>query len=461
MSRFATKKTNTTKTVNLAGGESYKNSPELELASILLTSFTADKHYRTSNEEVKRLRELLKVVDAEFACKAAVYARQVAGMRSISHLLTAEIAPYISGTSFARSFYNAVIRRPDDFAEILSYAKSINWGYKTLPKAMERGFKDAFKKFDEYQLAKWRKENNSINLLNIVHLTHPVPNNALNKLYKNRLKLKKGTRESMLADTGQIENRSSLSLSEIQEIKAENLKEGWKQLLSTRKIGYKALVGSLVKIINEAPDMIDITCDILSNKELVRKSLVMPSELIIAFEEVIKNNSYNSRKVLSALEVALEYSVDNAPLFFGKTLVCLDVSGSMSGKPSRIGGLFSAVLCKKNKCDMMQFNTSGKYVNYNPNDSIGTLYKQFTSGSGGTDFKAIFRTAKDKYDRIIILSDMQSWVGYHSPKDVFNTYCKTYNVNPYIYSWDLQGYGTTQFPSNKIFAIAGFNNNVF
>lgn len=461
MSRFGTKKiANKTLTTNLAGGEAYSQTPELELASILLTSFTSDKFYRSSTDEINRLKSLLKQVNPEFACKAAVYTRQVAGMRSISHVLTAEVAPYIRCKDYARDFYNAVVRRPDDMMEILSYGKSSGWGYKTLPKAMERGFKDALNKFDEYQLAKWKKQGNQVSLLNIVHLVHPVPTPVINALYKNKLKAK-NTRESTLSNTGQIDNKENLTKVQIAEIKAENLKEGWKTLLSEKKLGYKALIGSLIKIINEAPEMIDNACELIKNYEVIRKSLIMPSEIIVAYEQVSKLNSSNSRKIISALEVALNYSVENAPKFEGETLVVLDQSGSMRGKPSLIGSLFASVLCKANNSDLMGFGSRARYINYNPADSVGTIAKSLKFDKGGTNFHAIFETINKKYDRIIILSDMQGWVGYVSPKVPFEEYCKKFKVSPYVYSWDLQGYGTTQFPSSKIFTLAGFNNNVF
>ena len=62
---------------------------------------------------------------------------------------------------------------------------------------------------------------------------------------------------------------------------------------------------------------------------------------------------------------------------------------------------------------------------------------------------------------MVILSDLQGWVGYTSPSYEFNQYKKTYDANPYVYSWDLAGYSTLQFPENNVFALAGFSDKVF
>ena len=56
---------------------------------------------------------------------------------------------------------------------------------------------------------------------------------------------------------------------------------------------------------------------------------------------------------------------------------------------------------------------------------------------------------------------MQGWIGRYSPVKAFNEYKKEFDCNPYIYSWDLQGYGTLQFPENNIFCLSGFSDKVF
>ena len=56
---------------------------------------------------------------------------------------------------------------------------------------------------------------------------------------------------------------------------------------------------------------------------------------------------------------------------------------------------------------------------------------------------------------------MQGWVGYTSPASEFKSYKSKFGANPYVYSWDLAGYGTLQFPENNVFALAGFSDKVF
>ncbi|MCB1212110.1 MAG: hypothetical protein KDK97_22495, partial [Verrucomicrobiales bacterium] len=76
----------------------------------------------------------------------------------------------------------------------------------------------------------------------------------------------------------------------------------------------------------------------------------------------------------------------------------------------------------------------------------------------GTDFHCIFRTANRAYDRIIILSDMQGWIGHMAPTDTFNQWKSLYRSNPKVFSFDLQGYGTLQLPERNVFCLAGFSD---
>lgn len=445
---------------NRAGGQAYSESKELALISLLLTSFVNDQFYRNSDNTINELKKLISSIsDKEFIAKSAIYTRDKFGMRSITHVLAAELASELSGKKWSKNFYDKVVNRVDDMSEILSYYIN-NKTDKTNPKfpnSIKKGFANAFNKFDDYQLAKYKNSSKEVKLVDIVNIVHPIPNirnnKALNELVNNRLENNK-TWESMLSKAGQNANS---------EEELSNLKyEAWSSLIKERKIGYFALLRNLRNLINQAPDIIDDVCNLLTDENMIKKSKVLPFRFSTAYDEINKLGSSDViRKVLFAINKALDISVSNVPKFPGETLVVIDVSGSMSGKASNIASLFGSILAKVNNSDIITFHNDSKYVDYNPLDSVTTIRDKFRFTGGGTNFNSIFKKANKKYDRIIILSDMQGWIGYRTPMNDFNEYKKRFGANPFVYSWDLAGYGTLQFPENNVFALAGFSDKVF
>ena len=460
MSKFnTTVKEPKTKTINLAGGEAYSQTNELALVSMLLTSFVNDQFYKSGNDTLKDLRSLIKKVDPEFAAKAAIYARDKFGMRSITHALAGELTSELKGSELGKNFYDKVVVRVDDMTEIMSYylLHKTSKDNPKFPNSLKKGFAKAFDKFDSYQLAKYSGKNKDLKLVDVVNIVHPVPTDrnktALELLVKADLKVTE-TWEAKLSQAGQVaENEEDLS-----QLKAD----AWTDLITSRKIGYFALLRNLRNILNQAPNAVPAACELLVDEKMIGKSRVLPFRFATAYEEISKmGSSKGVRDVLVAINQALEISMCNVPKFDGDTLVVMDVSGSMSGRPSEIASLFGAILAKSNNADVLTFANRSDYKSYNPMDSVMTIRNSFRYSGGGTNFKSIFTTANKKYDRVVILSDMQGWVGYTSPSSEFKQYKKTYDANPYVYSWDLAGLGTMQFPENNVFALAGFSDKVF
>ncbi len=459
MSRFNTQSPGT-KVTNAAGGEAFAQSPEMELVSILLTSFAEDSHYRSSDNTFMRLREIIAICDKQFVAKAAVYARTQFGMRSITHVVASELAKHISGAEWAKNFYNAVIYRPDDMMEILSYHTATNG---KVPNSMKKGFAMAFDKFDSYKLAKYRGEEKAFKLIDVVNMVHPVPveknADAISKLVKNELKS---------FDTWEVELSAAGQNATSAEDKERLKKEVWTKLIQEKKLGYFALLRNLRNIIKQAPEVINEAIAQLTDEKLIKKSLVLPFRFITAFDEVQELSAGTIvRQVLIALNQAVDIAINNVPKFDGDTLVVLDRSGSMSmpGKgaksPHLIGALFAAVLIKSNNSDFITFADDANYMNVNPMDSTITIANSIKFSSGGTNFHSIFQKANKKYDRIIILSDMQGWIGHNTPVGGFNEYKMITGANPLIYSFDLLNYGSMQFPEKNVFCLAGFSDKIF
>jgi hypothetical protein len=355
--------------------------------------------------------------------------------------------------------------------EILSYYKNSIQG--PLPNSVKKGFAKAIGRFSEYQLAKYKKSNSEFSLVDVVNLVHPKSNPFLAKLVKGELGPAE-TWETTLTKVGQTAADVEGTDAEKQEALDALKADAWKELVTSGKLGYFALLRNVRNIMQNAPGVIDQVCEALTNRDAIKKSLVLPFRYSTALRAIQGETSMEARKLTVALSTALEISLDNVPNLDGKTLVVIDSSGSMMGgafygqrgatdSPIEIAATFGAALYKKLNADLMLFDDRARYITPNPTDSMMTIRQQIIQSAqgGGTNFQAIFPAANKAYDRVVILSDMQGWVGYHTPADQFKAYKSKYGVNPFVYSWDLQGYGSSQFPENKIFCLAGFSDKVF
>jgi len=455
MSRFNSPSVGT-KVTNRAGGQGYSESDELKLASILLTSFANDQFYRSADQSFDEIKGLLEKVDPMFAMQAAVYARTKFGMRSITHVLAGEM---FRGKSHAKSqdFLKALVYRPDDATEIMSYFmnKVMN---KTVPAQLKKGLAASLSKFNSYQLAKYRGEGKAIKMVDLFNMVHPKPTKELEPAFRDLIE---GNLKSV--DTWEAKLTRAGQAAENEENKADLKAEAWKDLLESKKIGYFALLRNLRNILKDAPDLVDTACELLVDEKAITKSLVMPFRFQTAHEEIEKINGAAARKVLSAIEKAIDVSCRNVPDLGGNTCIIMDCSGSMCGRPMAIGSLFSAVLAKASSADIIAFACTAKYVKYSVGSSVMDIAKKIHNMEvgGSTNVHMAFREMTQKYDNVILLSDMQAWDsgwGGETGKQACDKYVKKFKVaQPYVYSFDLQGYGSLQFPEDKTYYLCGFS----
>lgn len=465
MARFNEKKKSISipNTTNLAGGQAFTVSPKLEMASILLTSFAKDQFYRSGDQTVARLAQLVNS-EPEFASKAAVYARNVFGMRTITHIVAALIARDIKGERWTKDFISKVIRRPDDATEIM--ALYLNSFGKPIPNSLKKGIAMAMGKFDEYRLAKYRMANHNVKLVDLFNLVHPKPNAKNSEVYSKLIKdeLRSfDTWEVDISEAGDDEEKKATA---------------WTDLVESKKMGYFALLRNLRNISNQAPDALKVALERLVDPEEVKHSMVFPFQYLVAMDNLPEKNT---AKIKAAISDAMEVSLSNVPDMPGNTLVAVDTSGSMQPSfwynpfgsdkrgstentcPAAIASTFGAALFKSQEIgnvDAMEFSTKANYVNLNPRDSLATMAKALKGRGGQTHFNEIFRTANKPYDRIIILSDMQA-LSRNEGMTAFKNYKSKYEVNPTVYSVDLAGYGSIQFPEKKVCSLAGFSEKIF
>ena len=497
MAKYNTKaKSTTQEVVTHQGGTGIKFKPELELVGLLATGLDG-RFYEKENERESRLVSVIKEVgkkDPELVAKALVYARSVMGQRSVTHVGSVAALSVLSGNPLATRFFSkrdrkenkgGIIFRLDDMLEIVSYYFLRNPG-KPLPNAIKRGFKRALENADAYELAKYQSKGKEFSLVDLVNMVHPKPTEKMQETFKQLMtgelkqfntaedkNTKSGQEVAEKVKTGVITKEEAVE--ELKEAKAEN----WKQLIVDGTLGYLALLRNLRNIVEQTTDEVfEKALNMLTDEKRVRKSLVFPHQIDIAFEVLLKEgNITQSRKVklLTAVNKAYELSVPNLTELFthGRTAVVLDTSGSMTSGISlgktRInssavekGALIAATLAKGIGADMYHFSTSCEQLTFNPLDSVNTI-KDFVvkrSYGGGTEFNSIFRTLKGKYDRVFVISDMQG--GDTLLKgSTYQSYIKTHG-QPFVYSIDMCGYGSTMFKQNdKLINLFGYSSDIY
>ena len=494
-------------TKNRQGCAAYSLSDELRLISMLNTIKLEPQFYRSENQTMRELRDLIERIglkDPYFVAQAIVYSRCLGeGMRSVNHLAAALLAPFISGKEYAKRFYGlwdkkgkkgGCIYRVDDMSEIKDVYAALN--KSTLSNSMKKGFAAVLEALDTYQLAKYKDT-----VIDIANLTHPKSALSKAEIVVDGKKMKvidalmKGVTVS--ADTWEVANSEAgqevakavkagkLTKAEAEVTLANAKNDNWEAMLTEGKLGILAAIRNIRSMLKSPrKEVVDALCKLVSNGEAIRNGKIMPYQIDYAYEVVKKefSNSADGRRIMEALLKGYEYAVPNlAEALPGRTCVMVDCSGSMNtyctqaGQRSNIAtsaaekaGLIAATIAKATNADVVRFGSHAEFYSYDPNESVFSLGRKIGHDNmGGTSIPSAFeliRNAKRQYDRIILLSDNGCNArSYWSGDWVSGAYKKYVHdvANPYVYAVDLASYGTTPIAGDRVNYYFGYGFAMF
>ena len=469
MSKFNFK--NTDKTVNRDGFPAYKMQDKEQLVTAVLTTmFGEPKFYGSTDEDIFVLATVICGEEPSFVAKLACYARNVANMRSVSHVLACIIAH--EAHEYTRAVIRNIIVRPDDITEIMACYKQM-YG-KPFPNALKREIAEQIQRFDEYALAKYNSRGMSMKLRDVLRITHPTPKDEKTEALFRKV----------LDDTLETPYTWETELSE-----KGNTKEVWDELISSGKVGYMALLRNLRNIVKCGADIAPVL-KVLSDPERVKKSRQLPFRFFSAYR-MLEQENLMTPEIHRALENALTVSVENLDTVPGRTLIAVDVSGSMGSCISRkstvmcseIAGLLGAMssrICED--AAVCYFDCPGGWSclrgdkgyiveHYGKYDSILEICRKHIFSGGGTqmDLPMKYALEEDKsasikpFDRVIYFSDNvcnSSSYGIKTVQSMVDKYRKKYNPDFWVHGVDLQGYGTQQFCGKNFNLIAGWSDKV-
>ena len=447
--------TTSTRTVNHEGHVAYSMQPKAKLITQVLTSFfNEQKFYGDNTSDMKELIPAVIKSDPQFVSNLAVFARLEFNMRSVSHVLTCFLANGAEGKPYVRDTVRGVVLRGDDATEILSFYLS-EFG-KPIPNSLRRALRDVLSTFDAYTLAKYKGDGHAVKMRDLLRICRPHPETEEQSAMWNQL----------------LDGTLPPAYTWESELSAHgNNKETWEELINSGRCGYMGLLRNLRNIINVNPDNLDKVLDKISDPEAVKHSRQLPFRFLSAYKNLPANAG---KKVTDALEKAVESACENVPKLPGRTVIAVDVSGSMSNNVSAKSdvrcceiGMMLGIIANR-ICEDAIFYAFDNRIEQKQIPSAGILYSTVheAMASGGTDMNLPFRKMLEDHincDRIIIISDNECNCGWYG--NTVQTYADRYRGktgnNIWVHAIDLMGYGTQQFAGPKTNIIAGWSEKVF
>jgi hypothetical protein len=263
-----------------------------------------DQFYESGESIADRIAGLIKKVSFKDAAQVAIDAREKFKLRHVPLLVLREMLRKHKGHEMGE-LITRVIQRADEMGELLS----IYWKDgkdQPLTAQLKVGLARAFKKFPEYQLAKYNRDA-AVKIRDVMFLTHPRPNNETQKNLFDRV----AKDELKTPDTWEV----ALS-------GGADKKEAFTRLLSENKLGALALLRNLRNMIQAGV-----------SEDLIREKLgSMNAERVLPFR-FITAAKYAPR-LEDALEQAMFRCLAAAPKLGGKTALLVDHSASMNSPVS-------------------------------------------------------------------------------------------------------------------------------
>lgn len=372
-------------------------NPELQLRrSVLSCMLWENTFYEDGQSIAQRIIETVPKVSPEKVQSLAIEARTKMKLRHVPLLLARAMAALPTHRHLVSDTLSEIIQRPDELSEFLAIYWNNNPNKKVISAQIKKGLAKAFTKFNEYQLAKWNRDG-AIKLRDVLFLCHAKPNSPDQAALWKRLI----NNELTTPDTWEVELSAS-----------KDKKSSWERLLIENKLGALALLRN-IRNIQEAGVEIELLRAALTKLNPER---VLPFRFISAsrFAPVLEPE----------LEVAMFKCLNGKEKIPGKTVLLVDVSGSMNEQLSaksqmlRIDAACGLAVLARELCQEVEIYTFSNSCVQVPNRRGFSLRDAIINSQphSGTNLgHAISALDKTKFNRIIVFTDEQSHDSVSAP----------------------------------------------
>jgi hypothetical protein len=276
--------------------------------SVLSCLLWEDEFYEDGQSIAEGIIANAMRVTPQVLAALAVEAREVFHLRHVPLLLLEVLSRTGKGDRLVADTVARVVQRADELGELVALHHRLG-AKRMLPAQMRKGLARAIAKFDEYELAKYDRDS-AVKLRDVMRLVRPTPKDEAQSALWKRVK----ERTLAMPDTWEV----ALS-------GGADKRATFERLLRERKLGYLALLRNLRNMVQAGVDIDLVRQAILARKGGAQR--VLPFRYVAAARAAPQLESF--------LDQALCAAIAEMPRLPGKTIVLVDVSGSMTSRMSR------------------------------------------------------------------------------------------------------------------------------
>ena len=382
----------------------------------LATLLWEDGAYESGQSVADRVKSLVGKIRPERVAELAVECREKQKLRHVPLLLVREMARLPQHKGLVADTLERVIQRPDELSEFLA----VYWKEKRQPLSaqVKKGLARAFAKFDEYSLAKYNRDG-AVKLRDVLFLCHAKPNAVGEGVVKRRT-YKNGKVKELLRHHDSVYGKlvaGSLAVPDTWEVALSggaDKKEAFTRLMAEKKLGALAFLRNLRNMQQAGIDQSLVS----SYAATVPAERVLPFRFIAAARAVPQWESLIEGMMLRCVE-----GQEKLP---GKTVILVDVSGSMVGpkvsaksdidRADAAAALAVLVREVAEEPVVIAFGTTAHVIPARRGFALRDAIKGCPAFNSGTNTDTALALAeREKYDRVIVITDEQSHQTIRSP----------------------------------------------
>ena len=355
--------------------------------SVMSCLLWEDEFYEDGQSIADRIIANAMRVTPQVLAALAVEAREVFHLRHVPLLLLEVLSRTGKGDRLVADTVARVVQRADEPGELVALHHRLGTK-RMLPAQMRKGLARAIAEFDAYEFAKYDRDS-AVKLRDVLRLVRPTPKDDAQSALWKRVK----ERTLAMPDTWEV----ALS-------GGADKRATFERLLRERKLGYLALLRNLRNMVQAGVDV-----DLVRQAILARKG---GAQRVLPFRYVAAARA--APQFEPALDQALCAAIAEMPALPGKTIVLVDVSGSMTSRMSRKSDLTrmdaAAALGAIVPGDLRLFTFSSGLVEVPPRRGMAGVDAIVRSQHhGSTNLgSAVGKINALAHDRLIVVTDEQS-----------------------------------------------------